>query len=175
MERSLLYVSRHALSKTEAEGTVAGIVLAARLHNERAGITGAIACTHDHFAQIIEGSSAALDELMNRIDCDQRHTNVTVLRVEAISRRRLPDWSMAYSGRSHYVERQIAPLIGSTMKTDAVRIERLITLLVGLANHASLSCPLLSGPSTMRVWIKEGTTNACQQAQARGNHREARR
>ncbi|MBX9882504.1 MAG: AhpC/TSA family protein, partial [Sphingomonas sp.] len=27
---------------------------------------------------------------------------------------------------------------------------------------AQLSCPLLSGPSTMRVWIKEGTTNACQ-------------
>ncbi|WP_126013073.1 hypothetical protein [Sphingomonas sp. ABOLH] len=29
-----------------------------------------------------------------------------------------------------------------------------------------LSCPLLSGPSTMTVWIKEGTTHACQEAQA---------
>ncbi|MFE8108205.1 hypothetical protein DTL00_19465 [Sphingomonas melonis] len=36
-----------------------------------------------------------------------------------------------------------------------------------------VSCPLLSGPSTMTVWIKEGTTNACQEAQARGDHREA--
>ncbi|PZT95083.1 MULTISPECIES: hypothetical protein [Sphingomonas] len=29
-----------------------------------------------------------------------------------------------------------------------------------------VSCPLLSGPSTMTVWIKEGTTHACQEAQA---------
>ncbi len=29
-----------------------------------------------------------------------------------------------------------------------------------------MSCPLLSGPSTMTVWIKEGTTHACQEAQA---------
>ena len=36
-----------------------------------------------------------------------------------------------------------------------------------------VSCPLLSGPSTMTVWIKEGTKNGCQEAQARGDHREA--
>jgi transcriptional regulator with XRE-family HTH domain len=39
--------------------------------------------------------------------------------------------------------------------------------------QAALSCPLLSGPSTMTAWTKEGTTNACQEAQARGDHREA--
>ena len=39
--------------------------------------------------------------------------------------------------------------------------------------YREVSCPLLSGPSTMTVWIKEGTTNACQEAQARGDHREA--
>jgi len=42
-----------------------------------------------------------------------------------------------------------------------------------LANISQLSCPLLSGPSTMTVWIEEGTTNACEEAQARGDHREA--
>ena len=38
---------------------------------------------------------------------------------------------------------------------------------------AAMSCPLLSGPSTITVWTKEGTTNACEEAQARGDHREA--
>jgi hypothetical protein len=38
---------------------------------------------------------------------------------------------------------------------------------------AGLSCPLLSGPSTMTVWIEEGTTNASEEAQARGDHRQA--
>ncbi|RSV10058.1 hypothetical protein CA235_19260 [Sphingomonas sp. ABOLF] len=33
-------------------------------------------------------------------------------------------------------------------------------------DRARVSCPLLSGPSTITVWIKEGTTNACQEAQA---------
>lgn len=41
------------------------------------------------------------------------------------------------------------------------------------AFRGRLSCPLLSGPSTMTVWTKEGTTNASQEARARGNHREA--
>ena len=36
-----------------------------------------------------------------------------------------------------------------------------------------VSCPLLSGPSTITVWTKEGTTNACEEAQARGDYREA--
>ena len=36
-----------------------------------------------------------------------------------------------------------------------------------------MSCPLLSGPSTMTVWIEEGTTNASEEAQARGDHRQA--
>ena len=42
-----------------------------------------------------------------------------------------------------------------------------------LVGREQLSCPLLSGPSTMRVWIKEGTTNACEKAQAGRDHREA--
>ena len=37
----------------------------------------------------------------------------------------------------------------------------------------TMSCPLLSGPSTMTVWIEEGTTNASEEAQARGDHRQA--
>ena len=44
--------------------------------------------------------------------------------------------------------------------------------LVSADGVAPVSCPLLSGPSTMKVWIKEGTTNACQEAQARRDHRE---
>ncbi|MFN3677993.1 MAG: hypothetical protein ACK4TC_18745 [Sphingomonas pseudosanguinis] len=36
-----------------------------------------------------------------------------------------------------------------------------------------VSCPLLSGPSTMTVWTREGTKNACEEAQAGGDHRQA--
>ncbi len=47
------------------------------------------------------------------------------------------------------------------------------TINLGGKISTSLSCPLLSGPSTMTVWTKEGTTNAFEEAQARGDHRQA--
>lgn len=36
-----------------------------------------------------------------------------------------------------------------------------------------VSCPLLSGPSTITVWTREGKTNAFEEAQAGGDHRQA--
>ena len=54
--------------------------------------------------------------------------------------------------------------IDADQDTDEIRAEVAAML---------LSCPLLSGPSTMTVWTKEGTTNACEEAQARGDYREA--
>lgn len=133
MERSLLYVSRPSPFMRERERTLDDIVATARLHNKRVGITGALAHTQDHFAQLLEGPTAALDDLMNRIELDRRHTDVTILRVESIVRRRLPAWSMAYAGTSVYVTRQIAPLIGDGIGANQGRIERLLSLLVGLA------------------------------------------
>lgn len=133
MERSLLYVSRPSPFMLDRERTVAEIIAKARVHNEGAGITGALAYTQDHFAQLLEGPKEALDDLMVRIEDDRRHTDVTVLRVEAIARRRLPAWSMAYDGASNYVARQIAPLIGAGIEDNPARIERLLSLLVGLA------------------------------------------
>jgi hypothetical protein len=74
---------------------------------------------------------------------------------------------------------------GSSLETPTMRREKLRRA-IALRNEAlrlqeedggvlsaELICPLLSGPSTMTVWIEEGTTNACQEAQARGDHREA--
>ena len=43
---------------------------------------------------------------------------------------------------------------------------------VTIAGHTYVDA-LLSGPSTMTVWIEEGTTNASEEAQARGDHRQA--
>jgi len=68
---------------------------------------------------------------------------------------------------------------------DADRLRRslrdagTIPVIPGLRNrkrairYDKVSCPLLSGPSTMTVWTKEGTTNAFEEAQARGDHRQA--
>jgi len=119
------------------EQAIEEIVAEARSHNALRGITGALACTQDHFAQLLEGATEELDDLMDRIERDHRHVDVTIIQVTPILCRRLPGWSMAYSGPSTYVARQIVPLIGGTTRMNSMRIERLVSLLVGLASPVS--------------------------------------
>ena len=137
MERSLLYVSRISPIILDPELETARIVSTSRVNNTRLGITGALACTQDHFAQLLEGNDENLDDLMHRIEQDDRHFDLTVLRIEPATRRRLPDWSLVYQGPSHYVAQQIVPLIGKDLLSNRARIERLFSLLVGLANSVS--------------------------------------
>ncbi|MEO5938349.1 MAG: BLUF domain-containing protein [Sphingomonas sp.] len=133
MDRALMYVSRQTLVADDASLAIAEIVAIARMLNAPMGITGALVCTDHHFAQLLEGSPAAIEDVMQRIERDNRHTDITVLRVSAITRRQLPHWSMAYSGPSSYVAKQIEPLFGDLGAVHASRIDRLHGLLVGLA------------------------------------------
>jgi hypothetical protein len=135
MERSILYVSRPCLPPANPTQGIEAIVAGARVHNALVGITGALVCTRGHFAQLVEGTNEALEDLMHRIECDHRHTDVTILRVEVIARRRLPEWTLAYSGASTYIDAQIAPLVGTEATMNAVRVERLMSLVVGLASE----------------------------------------
>lgn len=134
MERALLYVSRRSIATIDPNNALAEILEQARGRNFAKGITGALICTQVYFAQLLEGPGVLLDELMHRIELDHRHSDVTILRVNAIARRELPSWSMAYSGPSSYVARQIEPLIGETTGANPARTDRLLGLLVGLAS-----------------------------------------
>ena len=133
MECSLLYVSRKTIDSAGEEAAVADIVAFALSRNADLGVTGALASTTANFAQILEGPKAAIDMLMESIRRDPRHEDVTVLRVSGIVKRSFPDWSMAYAGPSTFVARQIEPLVGNDPLEDSTRIDRLISLLVGLA------------------------------------------
>ncbi|PZU45040.1 MAG: hypothetical protein DI568_14280, partial [Sphingomonas sp.] len=63
-------------------------------------------------------------------------------------------------------------LLFAKVKKKAGYFNRRKQTLAGLlgGKDPAVSCPLLSGPSTMTVWIEEGTTNASEEAQARGDH-----
>ena len=64
-------------------------------------------------------------------------------------------------------------LVNMRSAIEAGEFDREIAGALHGSANVGVSCPLLSGPSTMRVWIKEGTTNACEKAQAGREHREA--
>lgn len=133
MERSLLYVSRKTLPPALEEQEIAKILAVSRAHNAEVGITGGLINTTYAFAQLLEGPGKAIEDLMQRIEEDWRHANVQTLRYEAILRRRLPDWSMAYSGPSTYVANQIEQLLGKDIGSESRKVDRLINMLVQLA------------------------------------------
>jgi hypothetical protein len=66
----------------------------ARELNALDGITGLLVFNGTHFLQIVEGAREAVDELLERLRRDPRHTGLEVRDQHRIAQRSFPDWSM---------------------------------------------------------------------------------
>jgi hypothetical protein len=66
----------------------------AREVNALEGITGLLVFNGTHFLQIVEGSETAIDELVERLRRDQRHTGFEIRDQRKVEERSFPDWSM---------------------------------------------------------------------------------
>lgn len=108
---SLLYVSEAIHQLPEGDNPVDDIVEVAQSRNAALDVTGALVFTGRNFAQVLEGSRAAVEELMLSINKDERHRDVDVITVEEITERRFPGWALAYAGPSVFVDRHIRPLV----------------------------------------------------------------
>lgn len=64
-------------------------------YNRSAGITGLLWCGGSTFLQVIEGPTAAVDALFERIAGDRRHDAVSVLFDAAVDERLFDNWSVA--------------------------------------------------------------------------------
>lgn len=58
------------------------------------GITGLLVFNGTHFLQIIEGSAEAIDDLVQRLQRDPRHSGFEVRDRHQAQQRSFPDWSM---------------------------------------------------------------------------------
>lgn len=67
---------------------------AAAAANAGQGITGLLAYNGSHFMQLLEGPAAAVEDTLNRIATDPRHTSLIVIRRDERPLRECPDWSM---------------------------------------------------------------------------------
>ena len=63
---------------------------AARVRTEAMQITGALLCTEDNYASVLEGTRDALEHVFEQIARDRRHSEVTVLSLTPTERRRFP-------------------------------------------------------------------------------------
>ena len=96
----VLYCSRNAIAgASEAVATdVRAILAASRVNNARDNVTGGLLFSAGCFAQVLEGPITAVESAFERIQCDERHGEVTVLQSGPIETRDFPDWSMGFTG-----------------------------------------------------------------------------
>jgi hypothetical protein len=105
----LKYVSRFA-RPLSASG-IEEIVRRAAANNERVGVTGVMLAHGDVFMQILEGPPEAVDRTFARIERDDRHVDIVVLRRTSSTARLFGDWSMRLLDLGADARRQVAPLI----------------------------------------------------------------
>ncbi len=98
----LIYCSRNLISGSESDmaSELQNILASARVNNKRIGVTGALLYTDGNFAQILEGPLKSIEQIFEVIQCDHRHSEVTVIHSAPASERNFPEWAMAFAGSS---------------------------------------------------------------------------
>lgn len=91
----LIYASELAEGVTAK--TIANIVEAAAIKNQRLGLTGYLAFNTRYCLQLLEGGRGNLNELYAQIVGDDRHRHAMLLGCGAVSRRSFPDWGMNFA------------------------------------------------------------------------------
>ena len=96
----VLYCSRNLIpgGADSVAAHVRSILEISRRNNARDGLTGGLLFNAGCFAQVLEGPPGAVESTFERIQCDDRHSDVTVLQAGMITARDFPGWSMAFSG-----------------------------------------------------------------------------
>ncbi len=91
---SLSYISK----ATQDKGLLALMRLTdqAAQVNQRLGLSGVLFYENQHFGQILEGPRAEVMRLWEKIQKDPRHHHVRILKLEDISARIFPSWSMRF-------------------------------------------------------------------------------
>ena len=90
--KSLTYTSLAALDLQPED--LEAIHRTAREINALEGVTGMLIYNGVHFLQVIEGASDAIDDLVERLRRDPRHSGLEIRDEHAAEQRTFPDWSM---------------------------------------------------------------------------------
>lgn len=89
---SLTYTSLARLDLETSD--LEAIHRSAREANALDGITGLLVFNGTHFLQIIEGAPDAIEDLVERLRLDPRHSGFEIRDQHSVEARSFPDWSM---------------------------------------------------------------------------------
>ena len=102
-----MYISTATIPHAEAALVIDAIVAISRGRNAALNVTGALIFSGDSFAQIIEGPTDPIAELRASISRDVRHCEILTMAEGDQNRREFAGWSLAYSGTSLFVAREL--------------------------------------------------------------------
>ena len=98
----VFYISEIADSVTEIDVQI--ILGVAQVNNRRLDVTGMLAQSDGHFAQLLEGRSDVMRTLVQKIAGDRRHRSVRLILQDSIQTRQFPRWSMGLVRRDDMAE-----------------------------------------------------------------------
>lgn len=105
----IVYCSRNCL---QDPAEIQRILLKSRENNRRHDVSGALLYNSGCFAQVLEGDRRAVEEVYERIACDARHRDITMLQAGFGGARDFAEWSMAYTGA---VPEAAQPMVSGTL------------------------------------------------------------
>jgi hypothetical protein len=84
----------------------------ARAANKLAGLTGMLlhSDADGSFFQVLEGEPEAIDQLLDKLRADERHSHLTIIIREPIAERDFGDWTMGFASVSPEKLRKIPEL-----------------------------------------------------------------
>lgn len=96
----LVYYSENRIRTDDSDFAVEieKILSTSRRNNARAGLSGALMFSEGYFGQVLEGPQSAIEATFERLQRDQRHSDVVLLEFTPVSARIFQSWTMAYVG-----------------------------------------------------------------------------
>lgn len=102
----LVYASRAKFADAEANAlsaNVSRIVMQSRKNNPARGLVGALLYADGCFFQVLEGPSAEVEQLYEKLHRDDRHGDLKVLSRSSISQLSFGQWSMKYVPKANEI------------------------------------------------------------------------
>ena len=90
----IIYTSKSTIASSVIEKEMLKISQQAKINNQKHNITGLLFFHNGLFIQVLEGEKQPLEQLMTRIEADNRHQQINRIIDEDISQRFFEDWQM---------------------------------------------------------------------------------
>lgn len=102
--------------------------------NTQNSVTGILFFDKGYFGQVLEGTRSAVEETWRRIKKDSRHSNIELLGITEIEKRRFPNWSMKMFNAQEFSVAfpQFAELLAKINDSDLKTLETLKLLWRGV-------------------------------------------